>query len=258
MKKWLFGIVVAALPSLVRAEPPTVGPQVTITLQDRNSQALPQRQGFTHTGGGNIDVTQPAPDTIVISMTGVAVAGAHPIKDSTAAMIFELDQLFEINFENPKVKRAKVTLEGRLIGLLRTHPGSGSAAQGPAHAALACGNVELLAIEMPSHCVTGGENLSVNMHQGPAAVGLVAGQYHLHQTFTVSAAHPRTLKMCKASSSEFAPDPALDPLWISYWEPFHGALKKDFGFQVTLKISPDIDGNGPEQLGKPMAAAKRR
>ena len=41
----------------------------------------------------------------------------------------------------------------------------------------------------------------------------------------------------KAASAEFAPDPALDPLWISYWEPFHGANKKDFGFKVTLKAS---------------------
>ena len=52
---------------------------------------------------------------------------------------------------------------------------------------------------------------------------------------------PKTLLPCKAPSAEFAPDPALDPLWISYWEPFHGAAKKDFGFQVILKVSPDAD-----------------
>jgi hypothetical protein len=44
---------------------------------------------------------------------------------------------------------------------------------------------------------------------------------------------------CKAASAEFAPEPALDPLWISYWEPFHGAQKKDFGFQVTIKVSAE-------------------
>ena len=38
-------------------------------------------------------------------------------------------------------------------------------------------------------------------------------------------------------SAEFAPDPALDPLWISAFEPFHGAAKKDFGFQVTIKVA---------------------
>jgi hypothetical protein len=44
---------------------------------------------------------------------------------------------------------------------------------------------------------------------------------------------------CKAASSELAPDPALDPLWISYWEPFHGIAKKGFGFQVTIKAAED-------------------
>jgi hypothetical protein len=44
---------------------------------------------------------------------------------------------------------------------------------------------------------------------------------------------------CKTASAEVAPDPALDPLWINAFEPFHGAAKKDFGFQVTSKISPE-------------------
>jgi hypothetical protein len=38
---------------------------------------------------------------------------------------------------------------------------------------------------------------------------------------------------------EFAPDPALDPLWISAFEPFHGSKKKDFGFRVTIKVEPE-------------------
>jgi hypothetical protein len=55
----------------------------------------------------------------------------------------------------------------------------------------------------------------------------------------VTASHPQCWRLCKAASAEFAPDPGLDPLWISYWEPFHGAAKKDFGFQVTMKVFPD-------------------
>jgi hypothetical protein len=39
--------------------------------------------------------------------------------------------------------------------------------------------------------------------------------------------------------AELTPDPALDALWIRYWEPFHGASKKDFGFQVILKVTAD-------------------
>ena len=51
-------------------EPPTV----TIKLGDRCAKAVPHKQCCDHTGGGNIDVQQPTPDVLVITMTGVAVA----------------------------------------------------------------------------------------------------------------------------------------------------------------------------------------
>ncbi len=220
------------------AETPPVG----IAIKTRQAHAEPFRQGFTHTGGGNIDVAQPTPDTLVINMTGVAVAGAHPCKDSTASLTFDLDQCFEITCDDPKIKRVKLTLEGRVIGLLRSHKGGGTAQQGPAHAGVSCGPLEVLSLDLPCHCISGGDNLSVNDREGPAAASVPAGECHLRQSWAVSAVHPRSLLMCKAASAEFAPDPALDPLWISYWEPFHGASKKDFGFQVILKVAPETNG----------------
>jgi hypothetical protein len=64
------------------------------------------------------------------------------------------------------------------------------------------------------------------------------------QSFRVSAAMPKSVLPCKAPSAEFAPDPALDPLWISAKEPFKGAKKSDLGFQVTIKVVPeDVPGN---------------
>jgi hypothetical protein len=132
-----------------------------------------------------------------------------------------------------------VTLEARVVGLLRSHKSGGSASEGPGHAGLSVGGVEIVGIDVPSHCVKGGDNLSINDRAGPAAGVAAAGEYHLGQTFTVSATHPSSLRPCKAASAEFAPDPALDPLWISYWEPFHGAAKKDFGFQVVVKVAPE-------------------
>jgi hypothetical protein len=228
----------ASLAALAQA--PAATPSVTITLGARQGQAVPVRQGFTHTGGGNIDVAQPAPDTVVITMTGVAVAGGHPCRNSTAALTYDLSQVFEIAFEKPDVKRAKLTIEGRVIGLLRSHErGGGSAQEGPATASMNSGETVLATVTLPAHAVAGGENLSVNDHDGPIGVSVAAGKYTMHQCWSVSASHPKRLKLCKAASAEFAPDPALDPLWISYWEPFHGAAKKDFGFQVTLRVSAE-------------------
>src|SRR5205807_9865189 len=119
----------------------------------------------------------------------------------------------------------------------------------------------LVGVEVPPHAVSGCENLSVNDHKGPISVPVVAGKYILHQTFAVTAAAPCALLPCKGPSAEFASDPALDPLWISYREPFHGAAKKDFGFQVTIKVAEDTEapanGNGAEKVPAPAPAKEK-
>jgi hypothetical protein len=240
-------------------------PPVSFTLGPRQGHAMPSRAGCTHTGGGNIDVAQPSPDTVVITMTGVAVAYGF-VHDASASMRCELQQALEINFDNPKVKKAKLTMEGRVIGLLRSGCKGGTAAYDNACAALGTGPVavlpanapslslsipaSVLALTVPPHSVGGGENLSVNDHDGPVSAPIIAGKYVLYQTFQVSAATPCGL-LPKAPSAEFAPDPALDPLWISYKEPFHGAAKKDFGFQITLKVAEDTESAAAEEKKTP-------
>ena len=215
-------------------------PPVSITLGARHAHVTPERAGFSHTGAGNIDVAQPSPDTVIVTMTGVAVAGGHPAKSSLATMSFELTQSFEVGFENPKVKKAKISIEGRVIGLLRSErKGCGSASEGPGCSTITSDTAALSTLCVPEHSVGGGENLSINDHDGPVEVPIAPGKYTLHQTFTIAATHNKSLRLTKAVSSEFAPDPALDPLWISYWEPFHGAAKKDFGFQITIKVAED-------------------
>lgn len=245
----LFAAVVGALlpAALVMAQPPApaqapAGPQVTILLKGRHGHATPRRTGCTHTGGGNTDVAQPKDDTVIITMTGVAVAAPHPCRASSAAMEFTLEQCFEIAFTDPKLKRGKLTLDAVAVGLLRGDKHGGCASLDQGAAAVTSGGVNVLHLSLEPHSVCGCENLSVNDHVGPVSVPVLAGTYTLHQTFRVSATHKQGL-WGKAASAEFAPDPALDPLWISYWEPFHGAAKKDFGFRVILHVEPDTNGN---------------
>lgn len=235
----------AALLFLTADEPaaPSAGPVASITLGARAAQGVPSRVGFTHTGGGNIDVQQPSPDVLVVTMTGVAVAGGHPCKDSAAVLAFDLSQDFEVTFAKEKVKNPKLTIEARVIGLLRSHcKGGGSAMiHCPAQATVVpcAGGPALAEVALQGRTAAGGENLSVNDKVGPACVPLAPGKYALKAVFGVSAAHPAKLLPCKTASAEFAPDPALDPLWISAFEPFRGAAKKDFGFQVTVKVSAE-------------------
>jgi hypothetical protein len=253
-------------PVTITVQPaPAAAPPVSFILGPRHGHVTPLRKGCTHTGGGNIDVTlsSPSPDTLLVTMTGAAVAYGACLP-AVAAFQFDLEQCFEISFDSPKVKKAKLTLEGRVIGLLRSHKHKGGSAEySNACAGVACGGASLLSLCVPPHAVAGGENLSVNDHDGPVSVpGILAGKYTLHQTFAISASAPCCLLPCKAPSAEFAPDPALDPLWISYKEPFHGAAKKDFGFQVILKVADDTEssepareqpgnGNGQERLPPP-------
>ena len=148
-----------------------------------------------------------------------------------------MNQCFEIVIDKPEGKKLKLTAEARVIGLLRSQVhGKGTAAESGACATVTCGPAEVLTICAPAHAVSAGDNLSINDHAGPCSVPVAPGKYTLHQSFHVSASHPHSVLPCKAASAEFAPDPALDPLWISAWEPFHGAVKKDFGFQIILKV----------------------
>jgi hypothetical protein len=235
----LAGLVGLGLADPCRAAPPDAAalPAPTVTLGEREAHATPHRAGFVHTGAGNIDVAQPAPDTVVVTMTGVAVAGPHPVKDSAASMDFDLTQVFEIGLDKPEGRKLKVTVEARVIGLLRSEAkGHGTADE--SGCVSISGPAEGVTVSVPAHAVAAGESLSINDHTAPAAATVVPGKYTLHQTFHVGVTHAHAL--CgKAWSAEFAPDPALDPLWISYWEPFHGAVKKDFGFQVVVKVSAE-------------------
>jgi hypothetical protein len=200
-------------------------PQVSITLFERHGHVTPIKGKHTHTGGGLIDVATPSADTVVITMSGAVVANSE--------MKFELEQCFQVNFDDPKLERAKLTIEGRVIGLLRSHC-KGNAEQGEACATVHCGPQALLSMCVPPHSVSGGENLTINCHGGPVSGPVVAGKFTLHQGFAIRAHSDCVL--LKRPSAEFAPDPALEPLWISSTEPFHGIAKKDLGFQVILKV----------------------
>jgi len=236
MKFVLTCVAAAALAPVAAAADPVV----SLVLGGRQAAGTPTRTGFSHTGGGNIDVAQPTPDAVVVTMTGVAVAGAHPRAGSSASMTFELEQGIEVVFHQPNMKRARLTIETRHVGLLRTHEkGGGAAAVGPGHATLDSGDAPVLTALAPARSASCGQNLSVNDCSGPVVAFVPACRLTLHQSWCVTATHPASVWPCKAASAEFAPEPALNPLWISHREPFRGAAKKDFGFQVTLRVEPD-------------------
>src|SRR5947209_17770852 len=79
-------------------------PDVSLVAGARSAKVVPLRSGCTHTGGGNIDVQQPSPDTLVVTMSGVAVAYGGPTGPASASQVFDLVQNFEVSFDKPTVK----------------------------------------------------------------------------------------------------------------------------------------------------------
>ncbi len=217
-------------------------PPASITLYERHGHATPIKGKCVHTGGGLIEVTSPSPDTVIFTMSGVVTGNAD--------MRFDLEQCFEVSFDDPKLKHAKLALEGRVIGVLRGAK-KACASYSDACAHVSCETAGLLSVCVPPHSTCGCENLSVNDHDGPKTVPVAPGKYTLNQTFVISAHGECPVVKCLKASAEFAPDPALDPLWISYREPFHGIKTETFGFQVILRVVPQTDAEA-EAAKKPI------
>ena len=139
-------------------------------LHERHGQVIPRRCDAEHTGGGNIDVVQPVPDTVVITMSGVAVASGHPFKRTMSAQDFDMSQCFEVVMDKTQLKPLKLTMLARVVGLLRSHCLKKGCAEESAAVTLSCGPTTLAALNPPSHETCHGDNLSVNDHDGPKGV----------------------------------------------------------------------------------------
>ncbi|HEX5270232.1 MAG TPA: hypothetical protein VFW33_07095 [Gemmataceae bacterium] len=249
MRKFLTVVLVLAPALPLRAAPEAkapAGPVVSILLRDRHGHVVPTHEGHTWSGGGQIDVQQPAPDTVLVLMTGGVVAPGHPCHPTSSTMAFDLEQCFDVVFEKPGVKGAKVVLEGRVVGLLRGGR-VGAASESGGCATVTCGQAGLLTLCVPDHGVAGCDSLAINDRTGPAEVPVSPGSHTLHAHWNLAASQPRAL-IEKATSAEFAPEPALDPLWVGGpRDPFHGAAKKEFGLLFVLKVVAEApaEGNGP-------------
>src|SRR5262249_32352816 len=92
--------VPAGTPVTITVKPATPEPPpVSIVLKGRHGHVTPHSQGCCHTGSGYIDIQQPTPDVVVITMTGVAVAVGSPTSAGVASVDFDLDQCFEVSFD---------------------------------------------------------------------------------------------------------------------------------------------------------------
>jgi hypothetical protein len=210
---------------------------VILKPTQRDGYAAPSHHCSALTGGGAVTVLQPAPDTLIITLTGAAAAKANPFAPSMAGLEAAVEQQFEVVFPGG-VKPARLILEGRVLGLLRSEGlKSGSAELVQATADVHHDSQPLIGLNFPPKSVNGREALAVNLAEGPACVPVGPGCHGLNLSLHIAASQSRSL--CPhISSAEFAPPPALPPTWIHAPDPFGGVDRSGLGFQVTVRVEP--------------------
>ena len=235
------------LPAPAARKPPL--PPVEIILGPAQGTATPSYWGRSgHAGGGNITVNRIDPATVVISMTGVAVAkGDDAFHQTSAGYQFDHSQCFDVVFNSPDVKSARLVLEGTVLGRLRSYCEcpwcckSGGTAQitTPGSAVVSCGPAQMLAVQLPAREVCCGDSQTVHNHEGPVGVPVLPGKYTLHETFGFLASTPCSALLTKFAAADFSPEWVLDLRSLGFPEPFIPYGNKDFGFTVTLKVVPE-------------------
>lgn len=225
-------------------------PPLELVVVPGEASAVPARKGVSFANGGIIDVAQPNPTTIVVTMTGLCATNADLVCTSIANYHFELTQGFAVAINDKKIKAAKLTLESRVIGILRTNHHHyvcwnhhcPTADTEPALAAIStCDGAPVASLSLPPRSAGCCQDLSVYNHEGPICVPVFCGKYTLHETWGFGTTHP--CFWCRGASAEFAPQPqyyvSAADYWFQEWLPFNGTATKDFGYQVIIKVTPE-------------------
>lgn len=249
----LFAAFMLAIASLVpgRAvlaadtEPATTA---RIVLGAHDGAAHPAVRGHGYTGGGNIDIAQPAADTLVITMTGTVAACASPLNSSEATLDFQQGVQFGVEFSPPSAT-GRLIVQAKLNGLLRAK-GKCSVA-GMTHATTTLGSCqsEIAVLPLAARMVSCGDAVALTASHGPVVVPIGAGQFNLSQHFQVTTSAARGLK-CARSSAEFS-TAALPENWSISPDPFHGANKDDLGYQVMIQVIPDSPPDAADATATP-------
>lgn len=247
----LAGFAALVAPSIVAAADPPSGPAYQIVLHSRRAEVTPSRTKDAQTGGGWIVVEQPEINTIVITMGGSAVVGSDYCA-STAQVAFDLEQNLEIIPTRPGVRPPRIGLVGRVVGTLQVtepchcHHPCGTAEQGPATAALLCGDTHLLAVTVPPSAASCGHESSLNNRDGPVECPAAPGCYRLTGTFHLGVSQGMGVWNRQFAVADFDPAPLLDAFWSDALKPFRAVPRREFGFKILLRVIEDPTPKLPE------------
>lgn len=238
-------IVAAVVPAfLFAADPTPAGPAYQIVLRSRSAQSNPTKTKDAQTGGGGIVVEHPEPNTLVIAMTGAAVAGSE-FHGSSAGITFDLDQALEIIPTRKGLRPPRIAMVGRVVGTLQvTDAGKcgkscGSAEQAAGNAALILGDSSILSLSVKPMAVGPNSPVFVDNKEGIVETVAVAGSYSFRQSFAIAVGQGKGVFNRQYAVADFDPAPQLDGFWADALKPFRALPRKDFGFKVVLRVVED-------------------
>ncbi len=240
------GLIFASLatlifPALMYAADAPTGPAYQIVLRSRSGEVTPSRSKDTQTGGGTISVEQVEPNTILVTMTGSAAAGSD-CRSTHAALDFNLEQELEIIPTRKGLRPPRVGMVGRVIGTLQVTDGGkcdkgcGGAEQGPASAFLSTGGTNLLSLNVKPAATSKAQELAVNYREGPIEAPAVTGMYRLNASFRIGVTQGKGTFNRQFAVADFDPAPQLDGFWAEALKPFRAVPRKDFGYQLIIRV----------------------
>jgi hypothetical protein len=178
-------------------------------------------------------------------MGGSAVVGSE-CHASAAGINFDLDQDLDIVPVRAGARQPRVGMVARLVGTLQvSEPGQccckpcGTAEQGPATACLALGGTSLLTVGIKPSCASCGQESSINFRDGPVESVATVGSYHLSGAFRIGVTQGKGVFHRQAAVADFDPSPQLDAFWSDILKPFRAVPRRDFGFQMVVRVVED-------------------
>ena len=218
-----------------------------IMLGPHEGVANPSHTGHAKTGGGSIEVSQPAPDTLVVRMSGNAAAIGSSFISGSATFDFFEDLQFSVDFSQPG-HVGQLILQTKMNGLLVSHGKQAGAGLPCAMATVFAGPQQIASLPMPERMVYGSESTAVHLSQGPVCVPIQAGCYGLRQQLRITAYLAKGCCLGGRATAEFSPS-ALPTLWQGTSYPFSEVDKQELGYTVTIRVVPTAGGPSLGQFG---------
>jgi hypothetical protein len=219
----------------------------------------PKTRNRARADGGIIDVQASAANTITIALTGSPAADSYFGCTSTATQAFRLVQELEVTCSDPTASTVALALDSTLAGYVRSVRRAGASVRvaGVSLAPLS-GGAPPLSLVHPPLSASGTDGKLCNQHLPPVQAPMMPlGRYVLTADLVLDTT---ASGICNAHAvADFSPDTSLPAEWVRMRDPFQGASKKSFGFNVVLTAGPPTAGTGsaaaplPSRSTRPIA-----